>query len=247
MTDSTVVARAKLSCLRAVLWMVPALAATIIGCQNKPEVVVSNLPTLSILQNNNTVSRHHHRYSQPGRRAVSYEHPSIGDIPRSWIPSVPARPWRWIVIHHSATHFGSARVFDRAHRARGWDELGYHFVIDNGHGGRDGRVEVGSRWIKQKWGAHCGGTPNNEYNNYGIGICLVGDFSKTLPSNRQLRSLRKLLIFLMRRYRIPPSNVIGHRDAPGASTACPGNAFYRYLNTVLRPELSREAVLATNR
>ena len=87
----------------------------------------------------------------------------------------------------------------------------------------------------------------NEYNNYGIGICLVGDFSKTLPSKRQLRSLRKLLIFLMRRYRIPPSNVIGHRDAPGASTACPGNAFYRYLNTVLRPELSRETLLATNR
>src|SRR5438552_18795422 len=28
-------------------------------------------------------------------------------IPRSWIPSTPARPWRWIVIHHSATPAGS--------------------------------------------------------------------------------------------------------------------------------------------
>ena len=138
-------------------------------------------------------------------------------------------------------------MFDRAHRARGWDELGYHFVIDNGHGGSDGRVEVGSRWIKQKWGAHCGGTPNNEYNNYGIGICLVGNFSKKLPSARQLRSLKKLLIFLMQRYNIPPSNVIGHRDAPGATTACPGDALYRYLNTVLRPELSKQSLLVKNR
>ncbi|MCK4602755.1 MAG: hypothetical protein KAU28_09835, partial [Phycisphaerae bacterium] len=53
------------------------------------------------------------------------------------------RYWRYIVIHHSATARGNAAVFDKSHRRRGYDELGYHFVIDNGAGGPDGNVEVG--------------------------------------------------------------------------------------------------------
>src|SRR3569623_1949312 len=44
--------------------------------------------------------------------------------PREWIPNAPARPWRYIVIHHSDTPDGNAAKFDAAHRAKGWDELG---------------------------------------------------------------------------------------------------------------------------
>jgi len=153
------------------------------------------------------------------------------------------RPWRHIVIHHSATDRGSAAVFDRCHRARGWDELGYHFVIDNGHGGPDGRIEVGHRWRIQKWGAHCGGTPHNEYNNYGIGICLVGDFSRRAPSRRQLAALTRLVTDLARQYDIPPERVIGHCDAPNAATACPGSRLHEYIRRTLRPHLARELAL----
>jgi len=84
------------------------------------------------------------------------------------------RNWRHIVIHHSATATGSAASFDREHRERGWEGLGYHFVIGNGTGTGDGQVEVGYRWRNQQRGAHAG---NLEYNEYGIGICLVGDFA----------------------------------------------------------------------
>src|SRR5687768_8035868 len=59
-------------------------------------------------------------------------------VPSNWIPSAPARRWNWIVIHHSATDNGSATSFDRSHRARGWDGMGYDFVIDNGRGAQDG-------------------------------------------------------------------------------------------------------------
>ncbi|HUS90743.1 MAG TPA: peptidoglycan recognition family protein [Phycisphaerae bacterium] len=149
------------------------------------------------------------------------------------------RPWRHIVIHHSATDRGSAAVFDKAHRQRGWDELGYHFVIDNGQGGPDGRVEVGSRWTAQKWGAHTGGTPDNEYNNYGIGICVVGNFEKASPSPGQLASLRELVTFLAGEYGIGPENVLGHRDAPNAKTACPGRRLHEFIHRTLRPELAR--------
>ena len=61
-----------------------------------------------------------------------------------------------------------------------WDELGYHFVIGNGTHTGDGQVEVGSRWGKQKHGAHCK-TPDNYYNDHGIGICLVGNFENSNP------------------------------------------------------------------
>jgi len=155
----------------------------------------------------------------------------------AWEPKA-YRPWRYIVVHHSSGPAGNAKLFDRWHRARGWDELGYHFVITNGRGGPDGAVEVGRRWRAGKWGAHTGGTPDNEYNNYGIGICLVGDFNVTEPTPSQLASLRKLVGFLAARYAIPPGRVVGHRDAPGATTDCPGEKLWRYVHGPLRGQLS---------
>src|SRR5437868_6907630 len=111
------------------------------------------------------------------------------------------REWRHIVVHHSASPTGSAAAFDKAHRDRGWDGLGYHFVIGNGSGSGDGQVEVGYRWAKQQAGAHAG---NYEFNQHGIGICLVGDFEHSAPpSERQMQSLRTLVAFLQARASIP--------------------------------------------
>lgn len=167
--------------------------------------------------------------------------PAIGFLPSQpgWIPSVRPRAWRWIVVHHSATDFGSAQKFDRDHRAQGWDELGYHFVIDNGKGGPDGRVEIGPRWTKQKHGAHAK-TADDRYNNFGIGICLVGNFDNGPPTPKQMQALAELIAFLQFQYGIPPGNVIGHRDTK--ATACPG----RYLNiAAVREQASQRIARAT--
>lgn len=153
------------------------------------------------------------------------------------------RPWRYIVLHHSASDSGNANVFDVEHRARGWDGLGYHFVIDNGKGGLDGQIEIGERWKLQKWGAHTGNTPSNEYNNYGIGICMVGDFTNSMPTRAQLTSMKQLVLELMAKYDIPPENVVGHRDAPGANTQCPGETFHTYMEGQLRIELARQLAM----
>ena len=145
-----------------------------------------------------------------------------------WVPTGAERPWQFIVIHHSATPTGSAGEFDRMHRAKGWDELGYHFVIGNGAGSGDGEVEVGSRWPKQKHGAHCkvGGHP--QYNDLGIGICLVGNFNMTAPSEAQMASLARLVRYLANRYGVPQSHIYGHGQLK--STDCPGRNFnYRDL------------------
>jgi hypothetical protein len=145
--------------------------------------------------------------------------PTYAGIPRSWVPQARARDWKWIVIHHSDTAVGSATSFDRYHRdVHHWKSLGYDFVIGNGHGSGDGEVEVGPRWVQQDVGAHAGVL---EFNERGIGICLVGDFQQGRPSAAQLRSLAKLNAFLMRRYGISASHIIGHRDAK-KTTNCPG-------------------------
>jgi N-acetyl-anhydromuramyl-L-alanine amidase AmpD len=141
----------------------------------------------------------------------------------AWRPSGPERPWRFIVIHHSATATGSADEFDRMHRAKGWDELGYHFVIGNGTGSGDGEVEVGGRWPVQKHGAHTKVANHPEYNDLGIGICLVGNFDVTRPSEAQRQSLVRLVRFLRDRYDIPRGRMYGHGQLK--ATDCPGRYF----------------------
>jgi hypothetical protein len=149
-------------------------------------------------------------------------------VPRpdaAWVPNggIISPRWTTIVIHHSATDRGSASSFDKDHRGRGWDELGYHFVIGNGRGTPDGHIEVGTRWHKQKHGAHCK-TANNYYNEHGIGICLVGDFTKSKPTARQMASLERLVEFLSAKCRIRPDRVTTHGLVTGR-TACPGRHF----------------------
>jgi len=152
--------------------------------------------------------------------------PHFADSDAAWFPPgrIAAQRWRTIVIHHSATARGSATQFDKNHREQnGWDELGYHFVIGNGAGSPDGLVEVGSRWTKQKHGAHCK-TAGNYYNEHGIGICLVGDFSRSRPTPRQMASLDRLVRFLCSVTRIPPSAVTTHGEVT-RRTECPGRNF----------------------
>jgi len=145
--------------------------------------------------------------------------------PREWMPRRLSRKWSTIVIHHSATAKGGAKSFDTYHKEkRGWDGLGYHFVIGNGTDTLDGQVEVGARWRQQKTGAHCK-TPNNYYNEHGIGICLVGDFTKSTPTPKQMASLRKLTRFLTKICGISPARVTTHRNVTGG-TACPGSNFH---------------------
>ena len=155
--------------------------------------------------------------------------PAVG--PGPWDPPARVRPraWQYVVIHHSATTAGDAASFDRYHREeRGWEHgLGYHFVIGNGHGARDGQLEVGPRWLAQLQGAHAGA---GIYNEAGIGICLVGDFDRRAPTAAQLATLRSLVAGLCGRFRIPSGRVLGHREvkrtASGSpATQCPGRNF----------------------
>ena len=140
-----------------------------------------------------------------------------------WEPAVALNGWRYLVVHHSGTVGGSAELFEKFHReVRHFENgMGYHFVIGNGVDVPDGLVEVGERWKRQLQGAHVGGELNKE----AIGVCLVGDFSQTRPTARQLAALDRLLRFLQGRCRIPTDRVKGHSEVRPGHTVCPGQNF----------------------
>ncbi|MBE3133615.1 MAG: N-acetylmuramoyl-L-alanine amidase [Acidobacteria bacterium] len=148
---------------------------------------------------------------------------AVASASDEWAPPGSERPWQFIVLHHSATARGCAAEFDVMHRNHGWDELGYHFVIGNGTGSPDGLVEVGSRWPKQKHGAHCKVAGHPEYNDVGVGVCMVGNFDNTLPTRAQLTSCARVVQYLKDRYRVPRSRIYGHGQLK--PTHCPGLQF----------------------
>jgi N-acetylmuramoyl-L-alanine amidase len=74
-----------------------------------------------------------------------------------------------IIIHCSATKEGQEFFADdirKWHKARGFSDIGYHFVVN-----LDGVIEYGRDLSRR--GAHCKG-----HNDGSIGICYVGGLNK---------------------------------------------------------------------
>ena len=120
-----------------------------------------------------------------------------------------------IIVHCTATPEGRECSVDEIrkwHKARGFSDIGYHYVVH-----LDGRIEPG-RDVDIS-GAHCTG-----HNACSIGVCYVGGCSndgKLTPKDtrtaRQKDALVKLLKMLKAVY--PGVKIYGHRDF--ARKACP--------------------------
>jgi len=100
--------------------------------------------------------------------------------------------------------------------------LAYHFVIGNGNGMRDGKIEVGNRWKRQIKGGH---VASEAMNQIAIGICLVGNFEVNRPTEAQMKSLYALVGYLCKRCGISKINVKTHKQINTKPTACPGKLF----------------------
>jgi hypothetical protein len=135
--------------------------------------------------------------------------------------------WKYIIVHNSGTRQGNARIFDYYHRyvRRMPNGLAYHFVIGNGTSSGNGQVEIGNRWVRQLNGGHV----HSDYLNYiSIGICLVGDFNRDLPTKAEYEALDELIRYLRRRVGKVDgrySIVRGHKEINPRPTDCPGNRF----------------------
>lgn len=119
-----------------------------------------------------------------------------------------------IIVHCSATAEGrdyTVSDIDRWHKSRGWQCIGYHYVIY-----RDGSVHTG-RPVAQI-GAHCTG-----HNANSIGVCYIGGCAadgktpKDTRTPQQREALRRLVADLQKQY--PGATVHGHREF--AAKACP--------------------------
>lgn len=132
--------------------------------------------------------------------------------------------WRFIVIHHSASTQGTVKGMDAYHRKKRKMEngLAYHFVIGNGRGIPDGQIEIGDRWRRQLNGGHLA---SEKLNQKSIGICLVGNFSKTRPTPKQMQSLNALIEYLLQRTKPGSGAVKLHRQINTRPTECPGKNF----------------------
>jgi N-acetyl-anhydromuramyl-L-alanine amidase AmpD len=141
-------------------------------------------------------------------------------------PARADRPWKYIVLHHSAHAKGSYETIDREHRkVLGYEGCGYHFVIGNGTESGDGEIQVAQRWINQKSGVHCRNAKSADVDEYGIGICLVGDFEQDPPTARQIAATRALVAYLSGRYKIAEPKIETHAHLAATPTVCPGKYF----------------------
>ena len=124
-----------------------------------------------------------------------------------------------IILHCSDSEFGSVRIIDHWHRQRGWNGIGYHYVITNGvlESGEkyrtynDGLIQEG-RDI-DKTGAHCKGK-----NTGSIGICLIG--KHTFTAKQLYESLPGLLRGLMAINLLSVDQIYGHFEFSDYKT-CP--------------------------
>lgn len=115
------------------------------------------------------------------------------------------------IVVHTAAYSGrncDADRIDQWHRDRGWQGIGYHFVIINDKHDElaDGTVQVG-RDITTT-GAHTRGL-----NHQAIGICCVGHGDKEPLTDAQHKALIELISHLIDEYgQINIDRVIGHRE-----------------------------------
>lgn len=142
---------------------------------------------------------------------------------------------QYLAIHHSVTNVnpdwvgteGAKKYSDQIasiHKARGWAGVGYHFIICP-----DGTlVYVGDAGTARANVANA--------NEKVMGICLIGNFTKHLPSDQQIHSAHELTWWFDSQRAVWPNlkssyeeMVGGHKDLnkkfgnPG--TQCPGDSW----------------------
>ena len=147
------------------------------------------------------------------------------------------------VVHHAASsnsntdYINVVRNIYLLHtQTNGWDDIGYNFVIAQDGSIFEGREHQRIDSTDNIKGAHfCG------KNGGTMGICVLGNYESTAPTNMSIEALTHLLTWKCNKDGIDPlgqtnhpsgsstklDHIAGHQD--GCATACPGDSLYRLL------------------
>lgn len=136
-------------------------------------------------------------------------------VPNESSLQVSRRTINRIIVHCTATPEGRVETVEsvrRMHKAKGWSDIGYHYLIGLN----------GERWNGRNVnlvGAHCEG-----YNANSIGVCYVGGCDKNMKgkdtrTDKQKAALIALLKDLRKLY--PKAKIVSHRDLDRKGKACP--------------------------
>ena len=127
----------------------------------------------------------------------------------------------YIFIHHTASP-SSAKIENIARwhvNHNGWPRIAYHSGIK-----ANGDILILNDLETLSY--HTKGS-----NTKGISIVLLGNYNEEEITDDQLESLKILTDGLCKTLKI--KGIMGHRDAPGAHTSCPGDNAYNELETTL--------------
>ena len=108
-----------------------------------------------------------------------------------------------VIFHHSLSNFGDVDIIGKWHNERGFEGIGYHFVVPV-----KGRFQHG-RNIRMI-GAHALGE-----NKDSIGVCIVGDFNLYEPNGHQINECARMYHDLCRAYGKTLNIEYHHELCPG--------------------------------
>ena len=113
-----------------------------------------------------------------------------------------------IVVHHSASRRSTTAEDIRAwHKAKGWDDIGYHYVIEG-----DGKIVIGRPlWVV---GAHC--PPNTGR----VGICVTGNNRILEERWTPAQEAALYMVVTSLQILVPKIQLFAHHEL--RSTECPG-------------------------
>ena len=115
--------------------------------------------------------------------------------------------WQYILIYQSGSTTGNAQTIAESYQRSRRQGLDYHFVINNGYGAPDGRIQVSQQWVEQLPESFRSAGQAGTTGGAIIKICLIGDFSSAGSAPTQMKQLQALLRSLQQQCKIPAGNI----------------------------------------
>ena len=138
---------------------------------------------------------------------------------------------KYLVIHCSDSDWGCEAEINRWHKDRGWDGIGYHFVICNGFPDSIHRHQFNPDWDgliqntqRTRNGVYMKGIHVQGKNSVSIGICLIGVRQFTFAQVDSLVTVIKSL-----RIEFPDAEVVGHYELDPGRRTCPNFDVKKFL------------------